>query len=247
MPNLSRRSIVASAAALPALTLPAVANALPAGADVELQQLGVRLLEVRRDVDVLGASAVDGEDYDNAMNAAIYRLGDLMQPIFAFTATTPTGLAVQAAAAVAACADLWDMPSKSEAPLDVERDFIEAVCRYTGVKHPPINVKHLQIMAALDEDGARAPTADKVVEIADKMLVEYDRIGAHGRDIEPSEWKLYDSLDAELWEIPATSINDLATKARVLDQRLRINGEAHSESDRVWCLIDELLAMAVQS
>jgi hypothetical protein len=48
-------------------------------------------------------------------------------------------------------------PAKNEATLEVERDFIEAVCRYTGVKHPPINVKHLQNMAALDEDGAAAP------------------------------------------------------------------------------------------
>jgi hypothetical protein len=97
--------------------------------------------------------------------------------------------------------------------------------------------------------NALPPTADKVVEIAAKMLVEYDHIGGHGRDIEPSEWELYDSLDAELWEIPATSINDLAAKARVLDQRLRTNGEggAHSDDDRVWDLIDELLAMGVQS
>jgi len=83
--------------------------------------------------------------------------------------------------------------------------------------------------------------------LADQICDEYVRLGTLGRDIEPSDWELYDSLDDELWEIPATSINDLATKARVLDQGLRTNGEAHSESGKVWRLIDELLAMAVQS
>jgi hypothetical protein len=56
------------------------------------------------------------------------------------TATTQTGLAVQAAAAVAACRDLWDMPADTKKPCDVERDFIEAVCRFTGVTHPEINM-----------------------------------------------------------------------------------------------------------
>ena len=48
MSKLSRRSLVSSAAALPALAVPAVASALPAGADIELQQLGVRLLAINR-------------------------------------------------------------------------------------------------------------------------------------------------------------------------------------------------------
>ena len=83
--------------------------------------------------------------------------------------------------------------------------------------------------------------------LADQICAEHDRIGTLGRDIDPSDRELYNSLDAELWETPATSINDLAAKARVLDQNLRTDGIAHSENDKVWDLIDELLAMAVQS
>ena len=86
-----------------------------------------------------------------------------------------------------------------------------------------------------------------LARLADQMCAEYDRLGTLGRDIEASDWELYDLLDNELWETPATSINDLAIKARVLDQRCRINGEGHSTGDGVWNLIDELLAMAVRS
>jgi hypothetical protein len=83
--------------------------------------------------------------------------------------------------------------------------------------------------------------------IADKMIVEYDRLGTLGRDIEAPDWELFNSLDEQLWETPAATIGDLAAKARVLDKRLRIDGEAHSTSDQVWDLIDELLALSARS
>jgi hypothetical protein len=82
-----------------------------------------------------------------------------MPPIFAHTATTLDGLAVQAAAATLACADLWDCHDPAdEAGLDVERQFIEAVCRYTGVAHPAINREWAKAMPA---DGARLKTYQK--------------------------------------------------------------------------------------
>jgi hypothetical protein len=77
MSKLSRRSLVSFAAALPALTVPAVASALPAQADIELQQLGVGLLKVNRDINAIAAGP-ENEDYDDTMNAALYRLRDLM-------------------------------------------------------------------------------------------------------------------------------------------------------------------------
>ena len=36
-----------------------------------------------------------------------------------------------------ACQDLWDTKAETEAPLDVERVFIVAVCRYSGIAVPP--------------------------------------------------------------------------------------------------------------
>ena len=88
---------------------------------------------------------------------------------------------------------------------------------------------------------------DALARLADQICAEYDQIGGLDRDIKAADWKSFELLDKQLWETPAASIGDLAAKARVLDKRLRINGEAHSKSQKVWQLIDELLAMAVQS
>jgi hypothetical protein len=139
MSKLSRRSLVSSAATLPALAMPAVASALPASADVELQQLGVQLLKENRNFDTLCA---DPNPDDNAVNEASGRIAALMPPIFSRTATTRDGLAVQAAAAAIACRELWDgigdWSSAEDPSWQVERPFIEAVCRYTGVAHPVV-------------------------------------------------------------------------------------------------------------
>jgi hypothetical protein len=137
MSKLSRRSLVASAASLPALAAPAVASASPSDADVELKQLGVRLLKANRDFDAVFAKPhFPDKEVDDAMG----RIATLMPPIFSLTATTRDGLAVQAAAAASACRELWDDAgdwSTVEHPSwKVERPFLEAVCRYTGVAHP---------------------------------------------------------------------------------------------------------------
>jgi hypothetical protein len=135
MSKLSRRSLVASAAALPALTVPVVANTLPAGADVELQQLGVRLLAINRRLESLYANpnATD-EDYKPVLDAQ----ADVVPKILAQTATTIDGLAVQVVACIAGCQEIWPEHEEegSLGALDTERPFIEAVARYTGVQHP---------------------------------------------------------------------------------------------------------------
>jgi hypothetical protein len=137
MSKLSRRSLVASAASLPALAAPVVAGAMPGEADVELKQLGVRLLKANRDLDAVFAKPhFPDKEVDDAMG----RIAALMPPIFSLIATTRDGLAVQAAAAASACRELWDDAgdwSTAEHPSwKVERPFLEAVCRYTGVAHP---------------------------------------------------------------------------------------------------------------
>jgi hypothetical protein len=94
---------------------------------------------------------------------------------------------------------------------------------------------------------AATETGGTLALLANQICAEHDRLGTLGRDIEDSDWELYRSLNDQLWETPAASISDLAAKARILDKECRIDGIPHSTSTRVWDLIDELLAMAVQS
>jgi len=44
------------------------------------------------------------------------RLVALVKPLFALTARTPAGLAIQTKAATMACQDLWDIKAETEAP-----------------------------------------------------------------------------------------------------------------------------------
>jgi hypothetical protein len=87
----------------------------------------------------------------------------------------------------------------------------------------------------------------KIVQIADRMIVEYDRLGTLDRDIEVSDCELYDALNEELWATPSSSIDGLIAKARILDKTCRYKGQPHSESSHFWDLIDNLLALGVQS
>jgi len=159
--DYSRRSLVTTAAVVaPVLALPAVASAgvLAAGADdSELLKLGGQLLRANRVLDVALASYQD-EQVDDAM----HRIAALMPPIFSLTATTRDGLAVQAAAAAIACRELWDDVgewSTSDNPSwEVERPFIEAVCRFTGVAHPVVP-DAASDAAALDHSTELASTA----------------------------------------------------------------------------------------
>jgi hypothetical protein len=79
-------------------------------------------------------------------------------------------------------------------------------------------------VSLIEADEHPRRTADKIVEVADKMIAEYDRLGTLGRDIEGEDWGTYDALEEQLWELPSQSIDDVTAKARVLDQRLRGGG-----------------------
>lgn len=92
MSKLSRRSLVANTAALPALTVPAVASALPTGADVELQQLGVRLLAINRRIAKLEADPNSSdEDWEEPLNDQAKVVAEILR----HTATSVGGVAVQ--------------------------------------------------------------------------------------------------------------------------------------------------------
>jgi hypothetical protein len=137
MSKLSRRSVVSSAAALPVLAAPAVASALPTGADIELQRLGVRLLAINRRLASLEA---DPNSTDSDLKPVLGAQVDVVPKILAQTATTIDGLAVQVVACIAGCREIWDS-EEGDGALDTERPFIEAVARYAGVRHPARNVK----------------------------------------------------------------------------------------------------------
>jgi hypothetical protein len=175
MSKLSRRSLVSSAAALSALAVPAVASALPASDDIELQQLGVRLLRVKRELDAICAAPTDGEEYEAQMNIVHPQLCALMDPIFERTAATVDGLAVQAAAATIAGLELWDVDPDQEPELQIERRFIEAVCRYTGVKHPAINTKFQDRADNAQSDDER-PKSDPMLAAVEAHRKAYDEV-----------------------------------------------------------------------
>jgi hypothetical protein len=350
--SVSRRSVVnvlvKSSAVAVAAVIPSAAiasgnvdgpSALPAQADSELLQLGIRLTRANRQIEALSAKP---DLPDEEMTEALKDLAALMLPIFSCTATTRDGLAVQAAAAVSACREIWDYGdgdfNGDGTSLEVERPFIEAVCRFTGVEHPTLNglavpavgaavpaahgkaamvrraeeiveifsdryiregwnenfdkeraaeflenvrridiaaedIEHEQkILAWAKDHGVSldwllngdpsgmicyhakyvAPprnVPDEVAQIADNMLGEYDRLGTLGRNIEPEDWETYDSLDKQLWKTPAKSIDGVIAKARVLDQRYRLEGKPHSilKKHLVWRIVDDVLALGVQS
>jgi hypothetical protein len=102
-------------------------------------------------------------------------------------------------------------------------------------------------VSLIEADEHPRRTTNKIVEIADKMIAEYHRLGTLGRDIEKEDWETYDALEEQLWE-PSQSIDDVTAKARVLDQRLRCGGKVHSvlHVDFAWDAIDDLLALQVQ-
>jgi hypothetical protein len=137
MSKLSRRTLVASVASLPALAAPAVAGALPGDADTELKQLGVRFLQVHRTFDALHN---DRTSADVDWRPHLDEQADLVPKILSQTAMTREGIAVQVVACISGCQEIWEEEGSNGA-LDTERPFIEAIARYAGVRHPVPNIK----------------------------------------------------------------------------------------------------------
>ena len=81
---------------------------------------------------------------------------------------------------------------------------------------------------------AAAVPSRTLAQLADQICAEWDRLGTIERELEDEHWRQFNPLSEQLWSTPASSIHDLAAKARVLDKRLRIDGEVHSGSDDIW-------------
>jgi hypothetical protein len=131
--EVSRRTLVTGAAALPAIAvLPAIADAA-ANPDAELLALGAQLAELEREAQALNALVAAGADVDDACGAAFCkRLLGLTDDILGRRAHSVAGLAVQTRAIIMAAPDLWDCENERH-----ERTFIEAVCAFVGVAIPP--------------------------------------------------------------------------------------------------------------
>jgi hypothetical protein len=132
----SRRWLVSTATvAAIAPAVPAAAGALPAVQDdTELLRLGVQLLRVHRALDALEAN---GNATDEDWRSHLDEQAALVPQILRLTATTREGAAVQAAAAIRACRELWeDHTADEQGALQAERPFLEAMARYCDVPVP---------------------------------------------------------------------------------------------------------------
>ncbi|HEY2531134.1 MAG TPA: hypothetical protein VGJ20_24910 [Xanthobacteraceae bacterium] len=106
--------------------------------DAELLRLGAELDEVEQDyLRQCAADELLEDDADDKWAAIDKRLYPLFDKIMAHTATTVAGLAIQTKAIGLAAEDLWsDVPDNRH-----KRQFIEAVCRFTGVVPVELKVK----------------------------------------------------------------------------------------------------------
>jgi hypothetical protein len=211
MSKLSRRSLVASAASLPALAAPAVAGALPGDADTELKQLGVRLLQVHRMFDALhNDHGATDEDWKPHLDEQ----ADLVPKILSQTAMTREGLAVQVVACISGCQEIWEEEGSNGA-LDTERPFIEAIARYAGVQHPVRNIKPWSPSDEFPEakpDPIHGAIADfrSALDAHDKLF------DADDADDDPTESDTFTLVSAELAKKRDALLDTVPTSAEGL-------------------------------
>jgi hypothetical protein len=224
MSNLSRRSLVASAAALPSLAVPAIAEAAPSGCDkaamVRRAEQAVDLLATR----YIRAGWHESFDQDRAAK--------FLQAVRRYDISAEDVDHQQKIAD-------WIYDHGQSLDWILSGDPSSMICYLAG------NTTR----SVYDAPAVAAVPTDESIQIAEKMIVEYDRLGTFDRDFETGDWATYDSLNEQLGKTPARSIEGVIAKARILDQRLRIDGEPHSvlDSGRAWHIIDDLLALRVQS
>jgi hypothetical protein len=142
-PHIDRRALIragatATLAAGATLNLGAVALTRAANGpnpDAELLALGAQVdgvleeFEAQRARDRAGA-----HDSDDVWNDLHGRFFPLARDILSRTAHTAEGLTIQARAVREAASDLWE----GEAEQTEEKMFIEAACRFVGIKPPAV-------------------------------------------------------------------------------------------------------------
>lgn len=150
--NLSRRTIMSSAAALPALAGIAISPSLaiaaaPVGADAKLLKLGAVLDRVGKDWVAQRATDEWEDANDVSIDPDLERWGRLngrlsrgADKILAHKATTPAGIGVQTQAIAMQLFELWENECEAEPDPDRARArlFIELVSSYLGIVPLPM-------------------------------------------------------------------------------------------------------------
>jgi hypothetical protein len=180
MSNLSRRSLVTSAAALPALAVPGVASAAREAAPeawvARLRPEFDRLLRLWLFLYALTNDDIWQHDGDLDLWAAFHgRINPVVDEIMDQKATTRDGLALQAQAFALDNSDCFydhDDDDPVERSLGRARrgmsGFIESVCAFVGTLPPPL--------ASLDADAVAAFKSDLEAHLTATP------IGTHNRD-----------------------------------------------------------------
>jgi hypothetical protein len=199
----------ASVAAIPATTSAGVA--LTVAGDAELLQLGEHLRRVSRAIDAIDALAENNPDItDEDWEPILSEQAEIVPKILSHTATTREGLAVQVAACIAGCAEIWVEHefSVGGGALDTERPFIEAVARYTGVEHP--TVEQAPPMAKKESTPAYDPTPAMTRHrqaIYDQMACSRVKCSARGDDPKFGE---YERAENRAFRLAEDAAKDLA-------------------------------------
>ena len=133
--SISRRSMITSAAALPALAVPAVA-AEHVGADAELLRLGELLEPLEREAAAL--RAIEDQEHDADELSKLYdqlneRTVGLVNEIIEHKANTLAGLTVQTRALRAFSPEHWDENMGNDPRLPY---YLRSMCNALGLALP---------------------------------------------------------------------------------------------------------------
>jgi hypothetical protein len=177
MSNLSRRSLVAGAAALPALAVPALLQP-QVGADAWVTRLRPefdRVLEVWLRLYALNPDWDFWTEYDGDLHlwgAISDRLYPLTDEILEQKATTSAGMVLLAQATAVRCSSYFD----SDYDDDRFAEFIKSVCAFVGIVPAPLMTLDAAAVAAFKSDLEARLTAAPIDEdnrhqIIDDLLV----------------------------------------------------------------------------
>jgi hypothetical protein len=167
MSNLSRRSLVASAAALPALAVPAIAleyQSVPISVEIDTWVARLRP-EFDRVVELwLRLFALNNDDfwmeYDGDLHlwtALHARLYPVVDEILKQKATTSAGMALLAQATAVKYSEYFGDDGDDDIA-----EFIESVCTFVGVIPAPLVTMDAAVMAAFTSDLQARLTATPI-------------------------------------------------------------------------------------
>jgi hypothetical protein len=252
MSILSRRSIVASAAALPALAVPAVAAVNPSANDK-----GAMVRRAEEVVELLSTRYIRADWHDNFNKGRAAKFLQNIQQLDLEAEDVELEEEIHAWLSDHGQSYDWIFAGDPGGMICYVADQRSETLADDG----KLEELAAKVEAAWDELGATCAPLDA----AEQKLWAWKKLNPSATERERQEFggacghtaaeaaqqavadKIRGFLDA-MHAIRARSIRGLIAKARVADKTLREDGEPHSVADeRVWCIVEDLLAMAVQS